>query len=152
MTIENNDNISTNDAQQALNTVMQMERTSIKQALPPIWFGIVMALTIGILVFTIAAGLRDYYFFPIIAIPLILAARSVKTQALPKTKPMDSKGVVAMIGLVTILLGLIAGGRFLMEIYEIKWSPIVAGSIATIIVYLLSVAERSEYLRKINGE
>ena len=80
MTIQNNEKINTEDAQQALNTINQMERASLQQSIPPIWLGIVMALAIGLLVFTIAAGLRDYYVFPIIAIPLILAVYSTKTK------------------------------------------------------------------------
>lgn len=152
MTIENNDNISTDDAQDALNTIKQMERTSLQQSIPPAWFGIVMAFVIGILVYTIAASLRNYYVFPIIAIPILLAMRSRKTQTLPKTMPMGGKGIIGLIGLVILLLALIIGGRMFKEIYEMTWSPILAGAIAAIIVYLLSVAERSDYLRKINGK
>jgi len=152
MTIENNENISSEDAQQALNVVMKMERASLQQSLPPIWFGIAMAFTIGVLVFTIAAALRDYYVFPIIAIPLILAIRAKKTQALPKTPPLGMKGIITMFSLIIILLALIAGGRLLMEIYQITWAPIIAGSIAAITIYLLSISERNHYLKVINGE
>jgi hypothetical protein len=152
MTIKNNDKINAEDAQQALNTISKMERTSLQQSIPPIWFGVLMALSIGILVFTIAAGLRDYYVFPIIAIPLILAARSKKTQALPKTMPAGIKGVVKTASLIIVLLALIAAGRLLMEIYEITWAPIIAGIITAILVYLLSTAERNEHLKRINGE
>ena len=152
MTIKENDKISSSDAQQALNTVVQMERTSIEKSLPPRWFDIIMALVIGTLVFTIAAGLRDYYFVPIVAIPLLLAARSVKAQALPMTKPLSVKGIVAMLSLIIIMLALISGARVLKEIYGLTWSPIVVGTIATLIVYWLSVVERSDYLKKINAE
>ena len=152
MTIKNNENITSEDAQQALNVVMKMERASLQQSIPPTWFGIVMAFVVGILVFTIAAALRDYYVFPIIAIPLTLVVRSKKTQALPKTASMGITGVVAMLSLVVIFIVLIVGGRLFMEIYELTWAPIVAGIIAAIVVYLLSIAERNHYLKRINGE
>ena len=151
MTIENNDQPSADDAQQALNTIRQMERISLQQSIPPRWFGIAKALMFGALVFTIAEGLRDYYVFPIIAIPLIFAVRSKKTQALPKTVPIEGKEIVTIIAVIVLSLALIAGGRVLKEIYEMAWSPIVAGLIAAFIVYLLSIAERNEYLAKING-
>ena len=151
MTTENNEEISTNDAEQALKTVIEMERTSLQHSIPPKWFGIVLALVVGTLVFTIAASLRDYYVFPIIAIPIILAMRLKKTQALPKTKPMGRQRIVATICLVLLFLALIIGGRIFKEIYEMTWSPIVAGTLSAIIVYLLSVVERGDYLKKING-
>jgi len=129
-----------------------MERSSLQQSIPPRWFGITMALMIGTLVFTIAAGFREYYFFPIIAIPLILAVRSKTTQALPKTTPIKGKALVTIISLIILCLTLIIGGRVLKDIYGMAWSPMVAGTIAVFIVYLLSVAERKEFLIKINEE
>ena len=152
MTNENNEKISKNAAQDALDSIVQMERTSLQQSIPPVWFGIAMSLAIGTLVFIIAAGLRDYYVFPIIAIPIIMASRLAKTQAIPKTMPMGSKGVFAMIGLVICFLALIAAGRIFTELYAMVWMPIVVGAIAAIIVYWLSVAERNDYLKKIDGE
>ena len=152
MTIENNDKPNADDAQQALITIRQMERISIQQSIPPRWFGIAMALMFGALVFTIAAGLRDYYVFPILAIPIIFAVRSKKTQALPRTTPLEGKGIVAIIAVIVFSLALIAGGRVFKEIYEMAWSPMVAGLIAAFTVYLLSIAERNEHLAKLNGE
>jgi len=152
MTITKNDKINTDDATKALNTIMQMERTSLQQSMPPIWFGVLMALAMGILIFTIAAGLRDYYVFPIIAIPLILAIRSKKTQVSPKTISLGVTGKTALFSLIVTFLALIAGGRFFMEVYKLTWSPIVAGIIAATLVYLLSVGERRDHLKKINGE
>jgi len=152
MTIENNENITTEDANQALNVVMKMERTGLQQSLPPTWFGLVMAFAIGLLVLIIAAALRDYYVFPIIAIPLILAIRAKKTQALPKTEPMGIRGIIAMFSLIVLFLALIVGGRLFLEIYQITWAPLVAGIIAALVVYLLSIAERNHYIKRINGE
>ena len=87
------------------------------------WFGIMMALVVGTLVFISAEGLRDYYVFPIIAIP----------------------------GLIIFLLALITVGRYFQEVYEMTWSPLVASLIAATLVYLLNVAERYDYLKKLIG-
>jgi len=151
MTIQNNEKINVEDAQRALNTVSRMEHASLQQSIPPRWLGVVMALAIGLLVFTIAAGLRDYYVFPIIAIPLILATYSAKTKARPKTMPIGMKGVIAVLGIIAILLSLIIGGRLFMEIYALTWAPKVAGIFTAVLVYLISLGERNEHLKRINN-
>ena len=73
-----------------------------------------------------------------------------KTGGSPKVLPSNKKGVLALVGLLLLALALLAGARGLRDMYDLTWTPLAAGVIIAIIVYILSLSERREYRDRIN--
>lgn len=61
--------VESEEARVALESIKHLEGIALQHAISPRWFAISIALVVGLLVFLIGAGLRDYYIFPIIALP-----------------------------------------------------------------------------------
>jgi hypothetical protein len=147
----NESKINTEEAKAALLSIKEYESASLQQAGPPIWFGIVISLVVGLLVFLIGAGLRDYYLFPIIALPLIIAIKRSKMKASPRTIT-NKKTTITLVCFTGVMLGLIIGAVYIRALYSNMVGPIICSLIAILIVYWLSVSERNEYENSINKD
>jgi len=144
----NEEKIKAEEAQQALNSIESLQRSGMQRAITPHWYSITLAIIVGVLVFVIAAALRNFYVIPILALPLIISLNYRQADASMRTLPTNK---VALFVFVTIMLILISVGRILDEIYHASWAPILVGLIAGVIAYLLAAYERKNQLNKANN-
>ena len=149
--MNNKSQINSEEAKAALDSIKKLEKTSLQHALPSIWFGIAISIVVGILVFLISAGLRDYYIYPIIGLPLIIALERSKMKVTLRTKT-NKKTIIALICLIGVMLGLIFSAIYVRSLYDNMVGPIVSSLVATLIVYWLSVYERNEHKNKIGQD
>ncbi|MGK0267896.1 MAG: hypothetical protein ACI8Y3_000503 [Paraglaciecola sp.] len=149
MTNETN-KIDSDEAKVALESIKNLEGLALQRAMPSKWSGIAFALVVGLLVFLIGAGLREYYIFPIIALPLILAVQRNRAKASPRTIIKGKKTIIALVGLIAFMCGLIFIAIYMRSSYDTLAGPLVAGVIAALTIYWLSISERNEYKNKID--
>jgi len=142
--------INSKEANIALESIRRSEKSSLQQSMPPSWLGIAISIIVGVLVFLIAAGLRDYYFLPIIALPIIIAMQRSKMKVSARVPTTNKKTVIALIGLIVIMIGLIFAGIYARSLYGTMTGPITCSLIATLIVYWMSISERNEHQKKID--
>jgi 4-amino-4-deoxy-L-arabinose transferase-like glycosyltransferase len=147
---DKNTEINSKEANIALESIRKLEKASLQQSMPPSWLGIVISLVAGILVFLISAGLRDYYFLPIIALPIIIAIQRSKMKVSARVPTTSKNTVIALIGLIVIMIGLIFAGIYARSLYGSLMGPIACSLIATVIVYWMSISERNEHQNKID--
>lgn len=142
-------NISADDAKEALAVIKNAESEGLRHTLSPRWFGVVIALINGGLVAVAAAGKTTLVAVLMAALAGAVASRRRKMKAYPAPAPRSTIGVVAAIGLIAFGIGLIAAAKILAEAYAFAYAPLVSGAIMATVIYLLSVSERREQLRKI---
>ncbi len=149
---DNKTQINSEEAKAALESIKELEKTSLTNAMPSTWFGIAISIVVGLLVFLIGAGLREYYFFPILALPLLIAVQRSKMKVTLRTSTTNMKTITALVTLITVMFGLIFSGIYLRSIYGNMVGPMVCSLIASFIVYWLSVSERKEHKNKIDQD
>jgi len=149
--MNNKSQINSEEAKAALDSIKKLEKTSLQHAVTSIWLGIAISIVVGILVFLISAGLRDYYIYPIIGLPLIIALERSKMKVTLRTKT-NKKTIIALICLIGVMLGLIFSAIYVRSLYDNMVGPIVSSLVATLIVYWLSVYERNEHKNKIGQD
>ena len=144
--------INSEEAKVALESIKHLGGTALQHAIPSKWFGIAVGLVVGLLVFLIGAGLRDYYVFPIIALPIIIAVHRNKIKASPRKIKTSKKSIIALVCLIALMFGLILAAVYVRSAYDTVAGAIVCGLLATLIVYCLSVSERNEHQNKIDQD
>jgi 4-amino-4-deoxy-L-arabinose transferase-like glycosyltransferase len=144
--------IDSAEAKRKLESIKSLEGMALHQAMPSKWFGLAIALVVGLLVFLIGAGLREYYVFPIIALPIIIAIQRYKTKASPRAITMNKKTIIALVGLIAFILGLILLAIYIRDSYGTLLGAIVSGVIATLAAYCISWFERKEYQGRIDQD
>ena len=142
--------VDSSEARKALDTIQQMERTAMRRATPPRWFGALIALLAGSLVSLSAADLRQYTVFIILSIVLVISYQRQKTGVSAKTFPVKTM-VLGLIILVPLFFLLIIAAQLLQERLGYVSASFLCGGIFSVIVYLLSLFERRWY-DKINVE
>jgi O-antigen/teichoic acid export membrane protein len=142
--------IDSEEAKRALQSIRNLEGIALQRAMPARWFGMAIALVVGLLVFLIAAGLREYYIFPIIALPIIIAIHRIKSKALPRMIGMNKKNIIALVGIIAFMLALIFLAIYIRDYYGTLLGAIASGVIATLVVYWISWSERKVYQNKID--
>ncbi len=142
--------VDSSEARKALDTIQQMERTAMRRATPPRWFGALIALLAGSLVSLSAADLRQYTVFIILSIVLAISYQRQKTGVSAKTFPVKT-AILGLIILVPLFFLLIIAAQLLQESLGHVLASLLCGGIFSVIVYLLSLVERRWY-DKINME
>lgn len=144
--------IKLSEEQEALNSVQEMENAARRQAIPPRWFGAIIALLCGGLVTLSAAGLNTYSVYLIIMMTLVIVYQSQK--ATLSIRPFSSKvaGIAVISGFVALFFVLIIAAQAVEYNFGFVWSPLAAGAIFAIAVYMLTVSERHEHESKIGKE
>ncbi len=142
--------VDSSEARKALDTIEQMERTAMRIATPPRWFGALIALLAGSLVSLSAADLRQYTVFIILLMVLVISYQRQKTGVSAKTFPVKT-AVLGLIILVPLFFLLIIAAQLLQESLGHVLASLLCGGIFSVIVYLLSLVERRWY-DKINME
>ena len=142
--------VDSSEARKALDTIEQMERTAMRIATPPRWFGALIALLAGSLVSLSASDLRQYTVFIILLMVLVISYQRQKTGVSAKTFPVKT-AVLGLIILVPLFFLLIIAAQLLQESLGHVLASLLCGGIFSVIVYLLSLVERRWY-DKINVE
>lgn len=146
-----NDEIEFDEAQEALHAIKEAESAGLGSAIPPRWFGVVVALISGALIASAAAGESQNVALLILAFALVIGVRQQKSGALPKAFPSNATGIFAIIALLAFALLLIAGAKALAVTYGFAWAPLAGGALTAAIVYILSIFERRLCLAKVNA-
>tara|TARA_R110002050_G_scaffold99181_1_gene205772 strand:+ start:23 stop:487 length:465 start_codon:yes stop_codon:yes gene_type:complete len=141
--------IDPEEAKAALDSISSLESIALQSAMPSTWSVIALALVVGLLVFLIGAGLREYYVFPIIALPIIIAVQSSKIKASLRTIKTSKKTVLGLLSLIVFMLGLILIAFYVRASYGTLVGPMVCGVIACLTVYWISLSARKEHLNEI---
>ena len=142
--------IDPEEAKAALDSISSLESIALQSAMPSTWSVIALALVVGLLVFLIGAGLREYYVFPIIALPIIIAVQSSKIKASLRTIKPSKKSIVGFVSLIVFMLGLILIAFYVRASYGTLVGPMVSGVIASLTVYWISLSARKEYLNEVD--
>lgn len=150
MTIEST-KVDSEEAKTALNSIRRLEGIALQSAMPSIWSVIGLAVVVGLLVFLIGAGLREYYVFPIIALPIIIAVQSSTIKASLRTIETSKKTILGFISLIVFMFALILIALYIRATYGTLVGPIASGVIASFVVYWISLSARKEHLNKINN-
>ncbi|MCH8248083.1 MAG: hypothetical protein IH913_00610 [Proteobacteria bacterium] len=144
------ENIKSDEAQDALDSVEKMTRSGFRRAIPPRWFGIGISLIVAI-GFALYA-LEDPGSFPglfiALGIALFVGFSRERIGVFGKELPDTKAGVWAMAGICAFLIALFFGGIIVRRAYDIAWVPLVTGLIAGITIFLLSESERRFYFKK----
>jgi len=147
-----NENLSADEAREALESVTKMESAGWRRAVPKRWFGAAMATLIGSM-FGVYA-LQDpypYIVFPIIGIALLIASSRETVGAYGRDFP-DSKANKWMLVLfAAILLVVFFGSIFIRRTYDAAWVSVVTGLLVGLTVFLASEHERRAYIAKAGG-
>ena len=137
----------TEDAQQALNSIQQMEKAAYHRATPPSWFGITIALLTGSLVTLAVADMRQLQVLIILCIGWVISYQSQKSGVSIKTFPIKTL-LITLILLVPLYFAMIIIGQLILPAVGQVLAAMFAGIIFASVVYSLSVVERRIYLHK----
>ena len=149
---EKEDQIGPDEAREALETIEETEKAGLRRAIPPRWFGVAIALTVGALIAAAAAGLSTYVGLLVIALAGIMEFQRRKAGASLKAFPSNAAGILAFIGLLAFSLLLLIGLKVLTERFDIAWAPLAGGAFLATVIYILSVLNRRQLLARIDAE
>lgn len=139
------------EAQNALDAIREMERAAGWRAMPPRWFGALIALLTGALVALSVADLRDYHVLIIVAMVLVMTYQSQKTGV--SVKQFPSRMLVIGLGiLVPLFFLLVVAGQLLTDRLGVVAAPLSAGAVQAAVVLTLSVLERRRHLDRMGRE
>ncbi len=138
------------DAREALDSIQAMEKAALWRAIPPQWFGAVIALLAGALVALSAADHREYHVHIILLISAVLVYQSQKTGVSVREFPIRVAGI-AIIVLTPLFFGLIIAAQTFSQAIGTVAAPLAAGLVLAIAVYLLSTFERRWLIARIES-
>lgn len=147
--IDDIDNVSPGEAQEALESVVKMERAGWRRAVPDRWFGTGVAVLIASLYSLYA--LEDpypYIVFPIIGLAVFITTARDKSGAYGREFPSTKANAWAMVLFVVVMLIVFFGSIVIRRTYDAVWVPLVAGLLVGLMVFLASESERRAYLTK----
>jgi hypothetical protein len=137
----------TDEAQQALDLIVEMETAAYRRATPPSWFVVSIALLTGGLVTLAVVDMRHLQVLLILGIGMMISYQSQKMGVSLKTFPMKLM-IIAVMLLAPLYFGIIIIGQLFIPTVGLTIASTSAGLIFSIVVYLLSLVERRLYLRK----
>lgn len=142
--------IDPEEAKAALISIRSLESIALQSAMPSTWSVTALALVVGLLVFLIGAGLRDYYVFPIIALPIIIAVQGSKIKASLRTIKTSKKSIIGLVSLIVFILSLILIALYIRATFGTLVGPIVSGAIASLTVFWISSFAGKEHFIEID--
>ena len=143
------DSLSPEEAKKALESVVNMESAGWRRAVPDRWFGAVVAVLIASL-FALYA-LEDpypYILFPILGLPIFIAAAREKSGAYGQDFPSSKANVWAIILFAAVMIVVFFGSIYIRRAYDAAWVSLVAGLLVGLVVFMASEGERRSYLTK----
>ena len=147
--IDDIDNVSPDEAQEALESVVKTGRAGWRRAVPDRWFGAGVAVLIASLYCLYA--LEDpypYIVFPIIGLAVFITTARDKSGAYGREFPSTKTNAWAMVLFVAVMLIVFFGSIVIRRTYDAVWVPLVAGLLVGLMVFLASESERRAYLTK----
>lgn len=147
----NKDRTDPSEVRGALDSIQKMERAALWRAMPPRWFGAIIALLAGTLVALSAADLREYHVYIILLMACVISYQSQKTRVSVRQFPLKRIGIALMV-LLPLFFLLIVAAQASTDIIGPVWAPLFAGIVLAMTMYMLSIFERRWYLAKIGTE
>ena len=146
---EDNKDLSPHEAQQALESIGEMERAGWRRGVPDRWFGVGIAILIASL-FALYALEDPYQYipFPIIGLALFIIAAREKSGAYGRDFPNKAPNIWALVLSCVVLLTIFFGSIIIRRAYDLAWVPLAAGLLVGLLVFLASESERRAYLKK----
>ena len=147
--IDDIDNVTPDEAQEALESVVKMEGAGWRRAVPDRWFGAGVAVLIASLYALYA--LEDpypYILFPIVGLAVFITTAREKSGAYGRDFPTGKASVWVLVPFVAVMLIVFFGSIAIRRTYDAAWVPLVAGLLVGLIVFLASECERRAYLTK----
>lgn len=147
--VDDTDNVSPEEAQEALDSVVKMEAVGWRRAVPPRWFGAGVGLLIASLLALYA--LEDpypYIVFPIVGLGVFITTVREKSGVYGRDFPTTKASVWALVLFVAVMVLVFFGSVVIRRAYDAVWVPVVAGLLVGLIVFLASESERRSYLAK----
>ena len=145
------DNVTPDEAKQALESVVKMESAGWRRAVPDRWFGAGVAVLIASM-FALYA-LEDpypYIVFPIIGLALFITTAREKSGAYGRDAPASTANVWAIVSAIIILLIVFFGSIVIRRAYDAAWVPLVAGLLVGLMVFLTSESARRAHLARVD--
>jgi len=144
-----NDNFTSGEAKDALDSVRTMERAGYRRAVPRRWFGATLAFLIACL-FALYALENPYPYivFPIIGMGVLIAASHENLGAYGRDFPGTKANRWALVLFAAVMVAVFFGMIFIRRAYDLSWVPIVVGLLVGLIVLVTSEHERRAYLAK----
>jgi len=144
-----NSNLTPDEAQQALKSVVMMESAGKHRAVPQRWFGAGIAFLVGSM-FAIYA-LEDpsqYIVFPILALAVFMAVSREKIGAYGREAPATKKSILVIVMFAVTMGVIFFGSIYLRRALDAAWVSLVVGALVGLFIFLASEIERRAYLQK----
>lgn len=143
----NIDNVTSDDAREALDSAAKMESAGWRRGVPDRWFGAgVSALIASLFMLYALQDPYPYIVFPIIGLALFIAAAREKSGAYGREFPTTKANAWAMVAFASVLLVFFFGSIVVRRAYDAAWVPLVVGFLVGLTVFVLSERERRAYL------
>jgi len=147
-----NSNLTPDEAQLALESVEKMESAGWRRAVPQRWFGAGIAIMVGSM-FAIYA-LEDpspYIVFPILALAVFMIAAREKGGAYGREVPATKKSLWANVMFAVTMVVVFFGSIYMRRAFDAAWVSLVTGLLVGLFIFLASKMERRAYLKKVGG-
>ena len=139
-------------AQEALESIAEMERAALQRAIPSPWLGAAIALLSGALVALSVAGRQEFHLYIILAMGSVLVSESVNKRHRKGVSARHSPSrITAIEGVILIPLYflLVVGGQALAGILGSLGASLSTGVILAVTVFAFSRWERRWYFTRI---
>ena len=142
-------NVTTDQAQGALDSVSRMERAGWRRAAPPRWFGAGVAFFTACL-FAIYALENPYPYivFPFVGLAVFIAIGREKVGAYGRDFPTTTASIWAFVAFMFVMVVIFFGAVVVRRAYDAAWAPVAVGVLVGLCLYLANEKERRHYLTK----
>jgi len=149
---KNSDQFEPDDAQQTLDSIRSFQRAGLLRGMPPLWFGMLMAILGGISITVAGLKLSVPLSLSLFVVMAILVSYQV-FKADVKMKPLLSTRVflLAIIGVGVICMPLILIAQANLDTYG-RWVAWISGIGFAIACSIAVLFERSRYLARLDAE
>jgi hypothetical protein len=151
-----NKQIESKEAQEALDSIKDMEHAGLKRVLPtPKLLGAILALLIGTQITLLGSEIRTYNTILIVLIVIMSIVIINKNQSAGVTERiLLSKRtiIISLICIIPLYFLAIISGQYLNYHYDYYWAPFVIGAFATISIWILVLSAHRSYINRFNEE
>jgi hypothetical protein len=148
-----NENLKSDEAQDALDSISKMKSAGFRRAIPPRWHGAGMSIiiAIGFALYAMKDPGNTPAMFIVLGVVFFAAFSREKNGVLGKELPDTKLGMWALAGVCVFLLTLFFGGIIVRRTYDIAWVPLLTGFVAGATIFFLSESERRYYQKRATG-
>ena len=148
--------IKSEEAQEALDSIKQMEHAGLKRLLPtPRWLLAILGALIGTQIALLGAEIRTYNTILIVLIVIMSIAIINKSQSAGvRERIFLSKRtiIICLICIVPLYFLAIISGQYLNNHFEYYWAPFAIGAFVTISIWSLVESAHRSYINRFNEE